>query len=159
MFALCSHFFFFSSSLKGTVFWLKDVHKRFDILNLFFTFFFRIEATLGDRSTLAENKKADQELQFNLIMLGEVISVKMLSVLPPGNFFCHIFFNFQFFEMCIYLFRPKQCFVQTYGQVVSSFWQSFNVRFEGWIWNGFKCFGKSFVQPLSYETLTKLLYR
>ena len=152
--------FFFSSSLKGTVFWLKDVHKRFDILNLFFIFFFRIEATLGDRSTLAENKKADQELQFNLIMLGEVISVKMLSVLPPGKLlFFSFFFQFSIFLMCVYLFRPKQCFVQTYGQVVSSFWQSFNLWFEGWIWNGFKCFGKSFVQPLSYETLTKLLHR
>ena len=138
-------------SIKDSIFWT------------YFLSFFRIEATLGDRSTLAENKKADQELQFNLIMLGEVISVKMLSVLPPGNiyiyFFSIFFSNFQIFLMCIYLFRPKQCFVQTYGQVVSSFWQSFNVRFEGWIWNGFKCFGKSFVQPLSYETLTKLLHR
>ena len=72
---------------------------------------------------MAENKKADQELQFNLIMLGEVISVKMLSVLPPGKllFSFHIFFNFHIFLMFIYLFRPKQCFVQTYGQVVSSF--------------------------------------
>ena len=71
---------------------IEDVHDRFDILNLFFYLFFRIEATLGDRSTLAENKKADQELQFNLIMLGEVISVKMLSVLPPGKLIFLIFF-------------------------------------------------------------------
>ena len=66
------------------------MHDNIDIF-----LFFRIEATLGDRSTLAENKKADQELQFNLIMLGEVISVKMLSVLPPGNiFFFHFFSSF-----------------------------------------------------------------
>ena len=54
---------------------------------------------------MAENKKADQELQFNLIMLGEVISVKMLSVLPPGNviFFFNFFFNFQFFFIFIFL--------------------------------------------------------
>ena len=43
----------------------------------------RIDSILGDRSTLSDNKKADSELQFNLLMLSEVISVKMLSVLPP----------------------------------------------------------------------------
>ena len=52
---------------------------------------------------MAENKKADQELQFNLIMLGEVISVKMLSVLPPGKFFFFSIFNFQFFK-CEFIF-------------------------------------------------------
>ena len=39
---------------------------------------------MGDRSTLSDNKKVDQELQFNLLMLSEVISVKMLSILPPA---------------------------------------------------------------------------
>ena len=39
---------------------------------------------MGDRSTLSDNKKVDQELQFNLLMLSEVISVRMLSVLPPA---------------------------------------------------------------------------
>ena len=33
---------------------------------------------------MSNNKKADQELQFNLLMLSEVISVKMLSILPPA---------------------------------------------------------------------------
>ena len=41
-----------------------------------------IESILGDRSTVLENRKVDTVLQFNVQMLSEVISVKMLSTLP-----------------------------------------------------------------------------
>lgn len=45
----------------------------------------RIEAILGDRtSTVQDTHKADTELQFNMLMLSEVVSTKMLSVLAPG---------------------------------------------------------------------------
>ena len=42
----------------------------------------RIEAILGDRCSASDKQKVDTELQFNIQMLSEVISVKMLSVLP-----------------------------------------------------------------------------
>ena len=47
-----------------------------------FFFFSRIEAILGDRCSASDKQKVDTELQFNILMLSEVISVKMLSVLP-----------------------------------------------------------------------------
>ena len=42
----------------------------------------RIESILGDRCSASDKQKVDTELQFNILMLSEVISVKMLSVLP-----------------------------------------------------------------------------
>ena len=45
-------------------------------------FFSRIETILGDRCSASDKQKVDTELQFNILMLSEVISVKMLSVLP-----------------------------------------------------------------------------
>ncbi len=44
----------------------------------------RIEAILGDRSSVASDQKVDNVLQFHMLLLSEVISVKMLSILPPG---------------------------------------------------------------------------
>ena len=53
----------------------------------------RIESILGDRSSKSENRKVDTVLQFNLQMLSEVISVKMLSILtsrPTQVLFKHM---------------------------------------------------------------------
>ena len=48
----------------------------------YFFFYSRIETILGDRCSASDKQKVDTELQFNILMLSEVISVKMLSVLP-----------------------------------------------------------------------------